>query len=130
MYSGLHIAVRQRDWEKNTGGYWAVRGDVGPTFHMYAMVHKFARKPQDAPVVHLGGPLRMGLNHLYGDKLVRGRQTELEAYAACHYPGVERAFVDVDRRCPADVHPLAEIRLPTAAREGPLVLNVPLTQRC
>jgi hypothetical protein len=129
-HTSLHIAVRQRDWEKNTGGYWAVRADVGHTFHMYAMVHKFARKPQDAPIVHLGGPLRMGLNHLYGGALIRGGETELEAYAACHYPGVERAFVDVDRRCPKDVHPIAEVRLPGGSAAEPLTLRVPLTQRC
>jgi hypothetical protein len=129
-YTGLHIAVRQRDWEKNTGGYWAVRTDVGSTYHMYAMVHKFARKPQDAPVVHLGGPLRMGLNHLYGQALLRGREVELEAYAACHYPGVERAYVDVDRRCPKDVHPLAEFRLPAAQGRESRLWRVPLTQRC
>lgn len=129
-YTSLHIAVRQRDWEKNTGGYWAVRADVGRTYHTYAMVHKFARKPEDAPVVHLGGPLRMGLNDLVGGALVRGRQVELEAYAACHYPGVERAYVDVDRRCPTDVHPFAEIRLPAGGGAEPLTLRVPLTKRC
>ncbi len=129
-YTSLHIAVRQRDWKTNTGGYWAVRADMGSTFHMYAMVHKFAQRPQDAPVVHLGGPLRMGLNDLLGGRLVRGREVELEAYAACHYPGVERAFVDVDRRCPKDVHPLAEIRLPAAEGAKPLTLLVPLTKRC
>jgi hypothetical protein len=129
-HTSLHIAVRQRDWEKNTGGYWALRADVGETFHMYAMVHKFAQKPEDAPIVHLGGPLRMGLNDLLGGAFVRGRAIELEAYAACHYPGVERAFVDVDRRCPKDVHPFAEILLPKTAASEPLALRVPLTKRC
>lgn len=130
-HTNLHIAVRQHDWEKNTGGYWAVRCDVGQTYHMYSMVHEFARDPRDAPVVHLGGPLRMGLNALGGGRLVREREVELEAFVACHYPGVERAFVDVDRRCPTDVHPIVELRLAGAAEQSETInLRVPLTRRC
>ncbi len=128
-HTSLHIAVRQRDWEKNEGGYWALRADVGDTYHMYGFVHKFAQKPDDAPALHLGGPLRMGLYQLEGGSLVRGRPAELNAYAACQYPGVEKSFVDVDRRCPKGVHPIAEIR-PLSSGADAETLRVPLTKRC
>jgi hypothetical protein len=128
-YPNLHIAVRQRDWEKNTGGYWAIRSDVGE-YHMYAFAHKFAQKPGDAPVVHLGGPLRMGLYQLSSETLARGKETEVEAFVVCHYPGVEKAYVDVDRRSQSDVCPLAEVRLPAGTGSEPAMLRVPLAARC
>ena len=127
----LHIAVRQRDWEKATGGYWSVRAAVGSGWPMYAFAHKFAKEPDDAPVIHLGGPMRMGLYELQGLSLTRGGEAELNAYVACAYPGVERAFVDVDEWQRKDIHPLAEIRLPPKTSEADqILLRVPLARRC
>jgi RNA polymerase sigma factor (sigma-70 family) len=131
-HTHLHIAVRQRDWQNNKGGYWAVRADVEGRCPMYAFAHKFAKKFEDAPVIHLGGPLRMGLYELQGGSLKPGREADLAAYVVCQYPGVEKAFVDVDQpRCPKDIHPVAEILLPAKTPGAePIKLRVPLTQRC
>jgi hypothetical protein len=130
-HTNVHIGVRQRDWEKDQGGHWAVRAEVGGRYPMYALVHKFARKPEDAPVVHLGGPLRMGLHELESGSLARGGQAELAAHVVCQYPGVEKAFVDVDRWQRKDVHPVAEVRLPARALGAePVTLRMPLTRRC
>jgi RNA polymerase sigma factor (sigma-70 family) len=130
-HTHLHIAVRQRDWRNNKGGYWCVRARVEGRYPMYAFAHKFAQKPDEAPVIHLGGPLRLKLLDLEGGRLVRGGQAELNASISCHYPGVERAFVDVDALGRTEVHPVAEVRLPARTpRAAPLALRVPLTQHC
>ena len=127
----LHIAVRQRDWKTNTGGYWSARIEVKGRYAMYAFAHKFAKKPEYAPVIHLGGPLRMGLEEVAGGRLLRGRKIELAAHVISQYPGTEKAFVDVDQHCPKDVHPIAEIVLPPRTPGGKFTtLNVPLTRRC
>ncbi len=127
----LHVAVRQRDWQNNKGGYWCVRARVEGRYPMYAFAHKFAHKPDEAPVIHLGGPLRLGLYELEGGRLVRGGRAELNAYVACHYPGVERAFVDADEWGRTGPHPVAEVRLPAGAPgAAPVALRVPLTQHC
>lgn len=130
-HTRLHIAVRQHDWQKNKGGYWALRATIDGQYPMYAFSHKFAQKHEQAPVIHLGGPLHLGLYNLEGGRLVRGRQAELNAFVGCSYPGVENGFVDVDTWERRDVHPIAEIRLPARAPEAePITLRVPLTQRC
>jgi RNA polymerase sigma factor (sigma-70 family) len=129
-HTGLHIAVRQRDWKNNKGGYWAVRSSVEGRYPMYAFAHKFAQKLENAPVIHLGGPLRMGLYQLEGGSLRCGDQSELNATIVCQYPGVEKAFVDVDQWTRKDIHPLAEVRLPAKPGIEPTTLRVPLTRRC
>jgi RNA polymerase sigma factor (sigma-70 family) len=130
-HTSLHIAVRQRDWKNNKGGYWCVRAKVEGRYPMYAFVHKFAQKPDSAPVIHLGGPLHMGLYSLESGRLLRGHPCELHAYVGCHYPGVERAFVDADAWDCTGMHPVAEIRVPARAPgAAPIALEVPLTQHC
>jgi hypothetical protein len=130
-HTRLHIAVRQRDWQNNKGGYWCVRARVEGRYPMYAFAHKFAQKPDEAPVIHLGGPLRLGLFDLEGGRLVRGGRTELNAYISCHYSGVERVFVDADEWGRTEVHPVAEVRLPARTPgAAPIALRVPLTQHC
>jgi RNA polymerase sigma factor (sigma-70 family) len=130
-HTDLHIAVRQRDWKNNKGGYWSVRARVEGRYPMYAFAHKFPHKPENAPVIHLGGPLRMGLYQLEGGSLQCGGQPELNATIVCQYPGVEKAFVDVDRWTRKDIHPLAEVHLPARAPGiEPITLRVPLTRHC
>jgi RNA polymerase sigma factor (sigma-70 family) len=130
-HTRLHIAVRQHDWETNKGGYWCVRAWVEGRYPMYAFAHKFAQKPDEAPVIHLGGPLRLGLTELERGRLVRGGGAELTANVSCHYPGVERAFVDPDEWGATGVHPVAEVRLPARTPGAePVALRVPLTQHC
>jgi RNA polymerase sigma factor (sigma-70 family) len=130
-HTRLLIAVRQRDWQNNKGGYWCVRARVGGRYPMYAFAHKFTQKPDEAPVIHLGGPLRLGLLDLEGGRLVRGGSVELNAYIGSHYPGVEKAFVDADEWGQTEVHPVAEVRLPARTPgAAPIALQVPLTQHC
>jgi RNA polymerase sigma factor (sigma-70 family) len=130
-HTRLHIAVRQHDWQNNKGGYWCVRAWVEGRYPMYAFAHKFARKPDEAPVLHLGGPLRLGLTELERGRLVRGGRAELTASVSCHYPGAERAFLDPDEWGRTEVHPVAEVRLPARTPgAAPIALRVPLTQHC
>ena len=60
-----------------------------------------------------------------------GGRAELTAHVSCHYPGVERAFVDPDEWGRTGVHPVAEVRLPARTPGAETVaLRVPLTQHC
>lgn len=127
----LHIAVRQHDWEQKKGGYWAIRADVEGRYQQYAFVHKFPQKPQDAPVVHLGGPLQMGLSRQAELTLVPGKPCELEAWIVSQYPGVERAFIDHSKGVPETIHPVVEIRFPAKTPGAePITVRAALTQRC
>jgi hypothetical protein len=88
----------------------------------------FADRPQDAPVVHFGGPLTLYLRP--GEKVLRGQGPE----AAEVYTGAETAFwlgtpglgagtfaVMKHDLVPTDAHPVMEIGFPVKAPGGPRV---------
>lgn len=90
---------------------------------------KLALKAADAPIVHLGGPLTLGLN-----------TTELncndelpEIYAVVGTPGLgEGAFASITTvNVPENVHPIAEIEFPNKNGRGkPVKLKLKLSERC
>lgn len=117
----------------------------------------FANRPQDAPVIHFGGPLTLrlsmesGVLHVpinYDDKpdptwydrhpptyeersLVRGESRMLVAQIGT--PGLGRGtFAALSAgRPPADVHPVADIEFPPAdPRAKPIRMSVRLDSRC
>jgi hypothetical protein len=91
---------------------------------------QFAEKPQEAPVLHFGGPWQVGL--LGGQQLKIGRQTDviLGVGTAGVGPGAT-TWISYDGVIPADAHPTLEITFP-ARQPGdpPLRERYELKQRC
>ena len=93
----------------------------------------FADRPQDAPVVHFNGPLKMAL--LSGQRLVVGHKNELRACILTEGIGPGSSAVvqlfHLSELIPPGVHPRLDIELP-AAKSGkePTRLTLPLRQRC
>jgi hypothetical protein len=108
--------VRQIAWE-----------DEGGLLH-------FADRPQDAPVIHFGGPLRMGL--LGGQALVRGdKPVELISFVGT--PGLGKGtfatlyHTSQPGLVPEGKHPLAEVEFPAKApKSAPVRVQVVLSERC
>jgi hypothetical protein len=93
-------------------------------------VLRFAARPQDAPIIHVHGPLKMGLHPM--QKLVRGQVTELRASVGT--PGLGKGtfvMMGYQGRIPGGVHPVAEVEFPPAAPgKAPVKTKVTLSQRC
>jgi hypothetical protein len=99
---------------------------------------QFADRPQDAPVIHFGGALRMGLSTKFSKsgkaEFVRGEKGE-ELYAWAGTPGLGKgtfaALMHQVGGVPADVHPVAEIEFPNKkANSPPVKAKIILKQRC
>ncbi len=96
----------------------------------------FAARPQDAPVIHFGGPLHMGLNSKFADAekagLARGTQpTELYAWVGTPGLGKGTFAALLHQRVPNSVHPVAEIEFPNKQATGPaLKARIVLKERC
>jgi hypothetical protein len=108
--------VRQLAWE-----------DEGGLLH-------FAGRPQDAPVIHFGGPLRVGL--LPGQALVRGgRPAKLICFVGTQGWG-KGTFATLYHTSqpglvPEANHPLAEVEFPAKAAGGvPVRAKAALSERC
>ncbi len=99
----------------------------------------FADRPQDAPVLHLDGPLTMGLHR--DAVLARGRDELIDAWIGTPNPGKGRpTLVDFEdyrsrfghdlRGVPPDVHPVAEVEFPNRDPNGkPIRVTVLLKSR-
>jgi hypothetical protein len=91
---------------------------------------RFADWPQDAPVLHFGGPWQLTL---YGRNTLRlGREVDL--VLGFGTPGVGKgtfAYVGYEDAIPAKLHPTAEITFPPAKAGGPPVtVRYTLKERC
>jgi hypothetical protein len=101
-------------------------------------VLQFAAKPQDAPIIHFGGKLRMGLNAKLSEsqkaELIRSAKGE-ELYAWVGTPGLGKgtfaAIMHQVGGIPAKVHPIAEIEFPNKKADGPPIkAKIILKHRC
>jgi hypothetical protein len=97
---------------------------------------RFADRPQDAPIIHFGGELRMGLNAKFSksekEELVRSDKAE-ELYAWIGTPGLGKGTFAalMHKGIPAGVHPIAEIEFPNKEASAPPIRNrVILKKRC
>jgi WD40 repeat protein len=93
----------------------------------------FADRPQDAPVVHFNGPLKMAL--LPGQRLVTGESNELRACILTEGIGPGSSAVlqllYLSEIIPAGVDPVLEIEFPSSkSGKGRSRLTLPLRQRC
>jgi hypothetical protein len=91
---------------------------------------QFAERPQEAPILHFGGPWQVALRG--GQELMVGRQTDvvLGVGTAGVGPGTT-AWIEHDGVIPADVHPTLEVTFPGKhAGDPPLREHYELKQRC
>ena len=118
-HTSLYIAV--------TPEHWFVQINVEDRYQQYAYVEKLGRTPQDAPVVHFGGPLKMYL-WPKARTLVRGdKPSELEVAVVTDYPGVVWAAVRDGKGVPKDIHPIAEVVFAAkGSSEKKITVKVPL----
>jgi hypothetical protein len=95
----------------------------------------FGKSPKDAPVIHFGGALTMGLHPkwFYGWPVFGRGQAGSKLTVVAGTPGVGEgsfALLSYDD-VPKDAHPVAEIVFPSKKPgAAPVRLTVPLTQRC
>jgi hypothetical protein len=92
------------------------RVEQGTTFRDLQGPLQFADRPQDAPVIHFGGPLQIGLLEL--PKLLIGRKKEVIAVVGT--PGLgpgTTAVVSFEELIPKDAYPTVEVNFPPE-REG------------
>lgn len=91
---------------------------------------QFADRPQDAPIIHFGGPWQITL---YGpQQLTVGRERDvvLGVGTAGAGPGTT-AFIDYGGVIPADVYPTVEVTYPPKRQGEPLVREgYELMRRC
>jgi hypothetical protein len=91
---------------------------------------RFSDRPQDAPVVHFNGPLRMAP---LGDQTLNRNDDSQLAQTMIGTPGIgPGTFTALNiRMVPKDLHPVAEIEFPVKEGGGePLRAKVILAQRC
>jgi hypothetical protein len=109
-----------------------VGGRVGEeTFHLDGSgVLQFADRPQDAPIIHFGGPLQVTL---FGShRLTAGRSTDL--FLGVGTPGVgpgTTAWVEYQGFIPEKAHPTVEVVYPSKEPGGsPVRERYALKERC
>ena len=93
-------------------------------------VLQFADRPQNAPVVHFGGPLQVTLFGRH--RLTAGRSTDLflGVGAPGHGPGTT-AWVEYEGLIPEKAHPTVEVVYPPKEPGGPPVRErYELKERC
>lgn len=107
--------------------HWSILLDIDGRYQEVAHVEP-KEMPEQAPVPHLGKPLRMVVSDL---TFTSGEETEIRAHVRCWTPGSVPTAVMHAKGFPADLHPVAEITFPGKTPDAKLiVLKVPLTQRC
>ena len=91
----------------------------------------FADRPQDAPVCHFNGPLRVFLRPPAGP-LYAGEESLIQIGIGTMQCDKQAGGVSVDcRTVPKDAHPVAELTFPGRQPGAkPITVRVPLSQRC
>jgi hypothetical protein len=91
---------------------------------------QFASLPQDAPVVHFGGPRHLAVSEKFGPFVLRQGETS-ELYVELTTPGLKATVRANQFGPPKDVHPIAEIEFLAASQNGERVrLRAELKGRC
>jgi hypothetical protein len=130
-HTRLLVSVSLEDKEQKRPETWFVQINVEDRYQQFAYVKKLGGTPQDAPVVHFGGPLKMYLWPT-ARTLVRGdKPSELEVAVVTDYPGVVWASVRDGKGVPKDIHPIAEVVFAAkGSSTKTITVKVPLKQRC
>lgn len=120
VYPAVHVS-----WKGRRFGSWG--DETSPCI--------WGRTPATAPVLHVGGPLRMGFETRAEYALERKGDGEYELSVGVGTPGLGKgAFVHLSYAggaIPKDVHPTAVLEFPAAKPGGPPVrVRAVLTKRC
>jgi hypothetical protein len=104
-----------------------------PTMQMalvdHAGVLQFSDRPETAPIVHFGGPLRMALHPL--QKLVRGQESELRVGIGTPGLGAGTFAMRGYQGVPNDAKPVIDFEFPHKDDKAkPIKLRVTLKERC
>jgi hypothetical protein len=122
----LHIEVAMPGWKG--------AGIGGRVEHIVAAndingVLQFAERPDDAPIIHLGGPWQITF---YGPhKLTLGREEDMCLSVAT--PGLGAgtlAYIGYEGVIPEKVYPTVEITYPPRAGQAPVTEHYELKRRC
>jgi hypothetical protein len=91
---------------------------------------RFARRPQDAPIIHFGGPMTIHLSRKLDWSEGQGQESEL--FAELGTPGLGKGTFAAlyYEAVPPDAHPVAEIEWPRTAAGTPPKTTVALLSRC
>ncbi len=121
--------------DKHPGVTVAVVGAKVGGRRLQAAAPAFAARPADAPVVHLNGPLSLGLESkwCYGWPVLGRGEPGTKLTVAVGTPGLgEGSFAALDYDdVPRDAHPVAAFRFPHRdPGRPPVVVEVPLKHRC
>jgi hypothetical protein len=100
------------------------------TGHCQRAKFRFATSPQEAPIVHFDGPLRLELDDIAGPFTLRhGESSEL--YVRLTTPGLNARVTTDHNEIPKQAHPVAQLEFPPGRPGGePIRLRVELTERC
>jgi hypothetical protein len=95
----------------------------------------FATRPQDAPILHIGGPLQMGFESRFQHAFARKGPDTFELAVGVGTPGLGKgAFTHLtywDDGIPKEVRPTAELEFPSPKPGGPPVkVTQVLKERC
>src|SRR5262249_41957580 len=108
--------------------------EVKDKYRQYASV-QFADRPQEAPLLHVDGPLTMGLSDPAKQALTRGnKSSEINAWIGT--PGLAKrtsatVFLDHSKGVPSNLHPVVAIEFPNKDPKGkPIKITAVLNQRC
>ncbi len=92
---------------------------------------RFANRASDAPIVHFGGPLRMGLSTKFSKRKILERNGEIAAHIGTPGLGEGTFAVVVHDTIPATAHPVAEVEFPsTDGGERRAKITLTLKERC
>jgi hypothetical protein len=94
---------------------------------------RFADRPQNAPIIHFGGPLAMKPLPIIPQTLRRGEKAS-DLTAVIGTPGVGKgtlAMLFYTDYVPDELHPVAEIAFPSKdPGKQAVIVKVPLSNRC
>jgi hypothetical protein len=129
-HTNLRVGAEPSRVFPGSSSFGQIAVEVKGRYGEYTLIRSCAESPSIAPLCHFGGPLQMELGAVY--RLTRGSEpTDFSVQICTRYPTGEWAFIDNTRGIPADIHPLAEFTFPNRRPGGPpVLLRVPLTQRC
>ncbi len=92
---------------------------------------RFANRASDAPIIHFGGPLRMGLSTKFSKRKILERNGEIAAHIGTPGLGEGTFAVVMHDNIPASAHPVAEVEFAsTDMGARPVKITRTLKERC
>jgi hypothetical protein len=124
-----HLTVRRLGKLKTA--VFEIVVDIRGQFRQIGKLSRFGDRPQDAPVLHFGGPSTLGL---FTSQLVRGpTPNHVDAWIGTKAPAAakgEPTYLVLDDWIPSYISPIARIEFPNRTPDGkPIRFSVRLARR-